>query len=126
MERQAHVEDKVNQIFDVLEVECRPVSVSRLGKWDKSRSRLVKVTLLSKTHWTTVLANAYRLRSAGFSFIHIRRSMTEEEREREFELRQEARERNKGLANKQWVVYKGELKNISELPVKKSSIAGNQ
>ncbi|EYC03328.1 hypothetical protein Y032_0094g2694 [Ancylostoma ceylanicum] len=85
MERQTHVEDKVNQIFDVLEVECRPVSVYRLGKWDKSQSRLVEVILPSKTYWTTALANGHRLRSAGLPFIHVRRSMTEEERKRESE-----------------------------------------
>ncbi|EYC13755.1 hypothetical protein Y032_0042g504 [Ancylostoma ceylanicum] len=122
-ERQAHVEGKVNEVFDALDIECRPVTVFRLGKWDGARPRLVKVVLPSKTHWATALANAYRLRSTGLANIHIRRSMTLEERRREFQLRQEARELNKGLPHRQWVVYKGELKKVSDLPARQ--IPGN-
>lgn len=38
--------------------------------------------------------------------------MAAEERRRDFELRQEARERDKG----EWVVFQGELKHISDSP----------
>ncbi|VDL75969.1 unnamed protein product [Nippostrongylus brasiliensis] len=101
--------------MDVLEVECTPVEVYRMGELDPTRSRLVKVVLPSSTHWRIALANAHRLRSANFRDIFIRKSMTVEERRKQYELRKEAKERTKGKSEKEWVVYKGELRRVSEL-----------
>lgn len=42
--------------------------------------------------------------------------MTLEERKREFELRQECRERNRDLKTRAWVVYRGELRQVQDLP----------
>ncbi|KAK5969739.1 hypothetical protein GCK32_011043 [Trichostrongylus colubriformis] len=52
--------------------------------------------------------------------LFVRRSMTEDERKREYELRKEAEERNKGKDVREWVVYQGQLKHTSELPHKRS------
>lgn len=43
--------------------------------------------------------------------------MTVEERQREFELRQMARERNRLHGAKEWVVYRGQLARVSEMRV---------
>ncbi|KAL6728383.1 hypothetical protein Aduo_010162 [Ancylostoma duodenale] len=43
-----------------------------------------------------------------------------EERKREYELRQAARERNKGKAQREWVVYRSELVRASDLNRHKS------
>ncbi|XGW16282.1 hypothetical protein V3C99_001610, partial [Haemonchus contortus] len=114
-ERQKDLENKVADLLDVLEVECRPVEIYRMGKLDPSRPRLVKILLPSKAHWRTALANAKNLRSAGLANVFVRKSMTAEERRHEYELRQEARERNRGKSQREWVVFRGELRKISDL-----------
>uniref|UniRef100_A0A7I4Z3K9 Transposase n=1 Tax=Haemonchus contortus TaxID=6289 RepID=A0A7I4Z3K9_HAECO len=80
-----------------------------MGRPDPERPRLVKVVLPTRAHWRRALANARLLRGAGLSNVFIRRSMTEDERKRESELRQQARERNKGKTLRVWVVYQGHL-----------------
>ncbi|XGW34903.1 hypothetical protein V3C99_018728 [Haemonchus contortus] len=114
--RQSDVEEKVSTVLDALDVECRPTEVYRMGKPDPGRPRLVKVVLPTRSHWRRALANARLLRNAGLSNVFIRRSMTEDERRHENELRQQARERNKGKAIREWVVYQGQLKHVSDLP----------
>ncbi|EYC08158.1 hypothetical protein Y032_0067g24 [Ancylostoma ceylanicum] len=113
--RQKFDEERVSEMLDALGVQCRPCDVHRLGKYDISRPRLLKILLPSRSHWSAVLANSHKLRSCGFQNIYVRRSMTTTERQREFELRQEARARNRDLGSKQWVIYRGELRRVSEL-----------
>uniref|UniRef100_A0A7I4XYW4 Uncharacterized protein n=1 Tax=Haemonchus contortus TaxID=6289 RepID=A0A7I4XYW4_HAECO len=122
-EKQRDLESKVFDILDVLNVECRPVEVYRMGKEVSSRPRLVKVLLPSRFHWRTALANARNLKTNGFANIFVRRSMTHEERKQEYELRQQARERNRGKTVREWVVYKGELRRVSELSQRPSGNA---
>lgn len=89
-------------------MEC-PVTCYRLGKLSHQhpqRPRLVKVILPTRFHWRLVLANVRLLRGSPYSHVFVRKSMTSVERQREFELRQIARERNNGKANREWVVYK--------------------
>ncbi|EYC43207.1 hypothetical protein Y032_0500g2579 [Ancylostoma ceylanicum] len=109
------LEEKVSNVLDALNTHCRPMDIYRMGKFDPSRSRLVKVVLPSTFYWRRALANARLLRDAGFPDVYVRRSMTSEERKREYELRQAARERNKGKAHREWVVYRGELVRVSDL-----------
>ncbi|KAL6730624.1 hypothetical protein Aduo_001580 [Ancylostoma duodenale] len=120
-ERQRDVERKVTDLLDAVKVECRPDKVLRMGVPNPNRPRLIKVVLPSRLCWRTALANAKLLRSAGYSHVFLRKSMTAEERKRDFELRQEARERNKGKPTREWVVFRGELKRISDLPRVKNS-----
>ncbi|EYB90673.1 hypothetical protein Y032_0216g2378 [Ancylostoma ceylanicum] len=122
-ERQVDLENKVMDVLNVLDVECRPVEVYRLGRPDPSRPRLIKVVFPTRAHWRTALSNGRLLRSSRLSGVFIRRSMTEEERKKDYELRQIAREKNAGLSRKEWVVYRGEVRRISELP--KASSSGN-
>ncbi|PIO76882.1 hypothetical protein TELCIR_01034 [Teladorsagia circumcincta] len=97
--RQKSLEDDVSKVLDALKVECRPSEIYRIGKSDPKRPRLVKVVLPARSHWRTALANARLLRDAGFPQVFIRKSMTLEERQRDFELRQMARDRNKALSD---------------------------
>ncbi|KAL6741903.1 hypothetical protein Aduo_015110 [Ancylostoma duodenale] len=115
-QHQADVEKKVTEVLDVLNVQCRPSDIFRIGKMDNSRPRLVKVVLPSTYHWRIALANARLLRSSKFSYVFVRRSMSSEERKREFELRQQARDLNHAKGEREWVVFRGELKRISDLP----------
>lgn len=119
-DRQKHLEEKINKVFDAINVECRPSEIYRMGKIDPRRPRLVKVVFPSQAHWRTALANARLLKESGFPNVYIRRSMTAEERQREYELRQTARERNRDKGFKEWVVYKGNLIRASEIPHKHS------
>uniref|UniRef100_A0A0N4WGI1 Nucleic-acid-binding protein from transposon X-element n=1 Tax=Haemonchus placei TaxID=6290 RepID=A0A0N4WGI1_HAEPC len=113
--RQRDLEDKVAEVLVAVDVECRPVEIYRMGKPNSKHPRVVKVVLPSRVH-RRALASARLLRDAGFPKVFIRRSMTEDERKREYELRQEARERNKGSGVREWVVYHGQLKRAAELP----------
>ncbi|VDL80243.1 unnamed protein product [Nippostrongylus brasiliensis] len=106
---------KVRSLMDALDLECMPSEVFRMGRPRPNKPRLVKIVLPSTYFWRRALANARLLPSAGFRNVFIRRSMTEDERKREAELRQEAKERNSGLSSKEWVVYRGELRRVSEL-----------
>ena len=119
--RQLDLEGKVTKLLDVLDVECRPVTLHRIGKYDPSRNRLVMLELPTRFHWTMVLAKARSLKSTAFFNVYIRKSMTIAERQTEFELRQQAREKNKGRPQKEWVVYKGKLVRRTEIASKQGN-----
>lgn len=67
------------------------------------------------------LVNGFRLRSSTFSNVFISKSLTPDERKWEFDLRQECRERNKGLKKHAWVVYRGEIRRVEDLPKVRAS-----
>ncbi|VDL80227.1 unnamed protein product [Nippostrongylus brasiliensis] len=119
-ERLSHLEDRVRDVLDALDVECKPCELYRMGSPSSHRPRLVKVVLPTVGHWRTALSNTRQLRDAGFRDVFVRRSMTAEERQRDYQLRQEARERNKGMSRKEWVVYKDALVKVSDLPNRQS------
>ncbi|KAK6047658.1 hypothetical protein COOONC_14838 [Cooperia oncophora] len=114
-EKQRELEEKVAGVLDVLNVECRPVEVYRMGRLSDVRPRVIKVVLPSRNHWLTALSNARFLRSSQYSHVYVRKSMTPDERRHDFELRQEANKRNNECGKKTWVVYKNELKNVKDL-----------
>ena len=115
-ERQMQLESKITKVLDTIDVECRPCEVYRMGRMDGRSTRLVKVVLPTRAHWRTALNNAKALRSSSeFSSVFIRRSMSFEERKKEFELRQIVKERNAGKPQKEWVIYKGEIRRKSDL-----------
>lgn len=109
------LENKVENVMSALQVECRPSEVYRMGKFDPARPRLVKIVFPSKYYWSLALANARLLKPAGFPDLFIRRSMTEPERKKDYELRQLAKERNRLKGFKEWVVFRGELRRVAEL-----------
>ncbi|EYC20166.1 hypothetical protein Y032_0022g484 [Ancylostoma ceylanicum] len=116
LDRGLDLERKVCDILEIVKVDARPSEVFRMGKPNSAKPRLVKVVLPSTSCWRTALSNSRLLRSSASSNVFIRKSMTPEERKREFELRQIARERNKGKKDREWVVYKGQLTHVSDLP----------
>ena len=115
-ERAADLKKKVDDLLDVLEIDCPVHDIFRVGKSNGSRPPLVKVVFPSKFYWRKALSNSPKLRRAGFNNIYIRKSMTADERQHEYELRRQARERNAGKPTREWVVFRGELKHVSELP----------
>ncbi|KAL6739036.1 hypothetical protein Aduo_012526 [Ancylostoma duodenale] len=98
-DRQIDLENKVMELLDVVDVECRQVEVYRLGRPDPSRPRLIKV----KEH------------------NRRRKKERKKERKKDYELRQIAKEKNAGQPRKEWVVYRGEVRKISDLPNTSSS-----
>lgn len=54
--------NRVNQILDFLGVECRPLSVFRMGRPQQNRPRLIKVVLPSSRHQAEAVRRAPRLR----------------------------------------------------------------
>ncbi|EYC38448.1 hypothetical protein Y032_0715g1768 [Ancylostoma ceylanicum] len=121
-EKQAELEKRVTDILDVLEVDCKPSEVFRMGRVNGGRPRLVKLILPSRSYWATALRNAHRLRTSSYSSVFVRKSMTPDERKLDYDLRQEAKDRNKSANERVWVVYKGELKRIQDLPYRQQSV----
>ncbi|VDL81095.1 unnamed protein product [Nippostrongylus brasiliensis] len=120
-ERQLDLDVKIGKIFDILDIESRPVANYRMGKFLPTRPRLVKVVLHSRSHFLTALRNARRLLTTEFKGVYVRQSMTYDERRHDFELRQEAKKRN-GEANERiWAVYRGELVKIDTIKNNRNS-----
>lgn len=121
-ERCKDLDGEVFCLLDKLRVDCKPSAVYRLGNYNSSRPRLVKVVFPSSFHWRVALSNARLLHGVpGLENVFVRWSMTLDERKRDIELRQLAKERNAGKAKREWVVYRNELKHVSDLP----SFVGN-
>lgn len=93
-------------VVDVLNVECGPPAVSRMGKPDPSRPRLVKVVLRPvRTGIELLPMPAFFGRTSGLEDVFVRRSTNPEERKRDFELTigKLAKERNVSKARREWV-----------------------
>lgn len=80
---------------------------------------MVKVVLASQYYWRRALANTCTLRAASVAGMLMRRSVTAGETKREFEQERELNQlptgRNKGKARREWVIYRSQLRHISEL-----------
>ncbi|RCN42638.1 hypothetical protein ANCCAN_11389 [Ancylostoma caninum] len=105
--RMKNLETKVENVLSALQMECRPSELYRMGKFDPKRPRLVKIVFSSKLYWSLGLTNARLLKLAGYPDLFIRRSMTEIESQKDYELHQLATERNRERCFKEWVVYRG-------------------
>ncbi|CAK5019037.1 unnamed protein product [Meloidogyne enterolobii] len=114
-DREKFVNDKktINNIIDSLGIPADPVTIYRMGKQrTDNKGRPLKVIMPSSFHQRLVLARAKSLRSSpSLSNIFIRPSQTREERQKEFELRKECRERNNALKEGEppWKIYKGKI-----------------
>ncbi|EYC13523.1 hypothetical protein Y032_0043g763 [Ancylostoma ceylanicum] len=127
-QRQAHTENAVLSLLDKLDIETRPVEISRLGSINSSSPRLIKCVFSSKRYYLEALRKARLLRGIpDCSEIYIRRSMTRAERENDKALRQKAREMNKKEfnGNKVYVVYRDSIVKASEIPKIKESLQKN-
>ncbi|KHJ99121.1 hypothetical protein OESDEN_00889 [Oesophagostomum dentatum] len=99
------LECKVAEVLDALNVDCLPEAVYRLGKYNEKGKRLIKVVLPSMKRFAIALANAHKLRGTALSNIYVRENMTAAERAKDFELLQEALQRNQNKATKEWIPY---------------------
>ncbi|KIH63414.1 hypothetical protein ANCDUO_06282 [Ancylostoma duodenale] len=121
LERQKDLENKVADILDTLKVDRLPEATYRMGKLNETRPRLVKVVLPSRSHWSRALSNAYLLRRNKYSSVHVRRSMTSNERAKKYELCQQARAKNEAVSNVEILPPFGSFDhNIAKLAIKLS------
>ncbi|EYC42576.1 hypothetical protein Y032_0526g2944 [Ancylostoma ceylanicum] len=72
----------VNSILNHLDVECIPCSVYRMGRYNATRGRLVKVVLPTTKFQQLAVKRASRLRSFSHKGVYLRPSLTKEERDR--------------------------------------------
>lgn len=77
----------VTEILAVLNVECLPKTVYRMGKPSSNHPRLLKVILPTSRFQKQVLRNASRLRFTPFRDVFLRESLTWAERKRRREER---------------------------------------
>ncbi|MPC97330.1 hypothetical protein E2C01_092641 [Portunus trituberculatus] len=67
----------------------------RLGKYEKGKTRAIKIMLKSQVTAEGLLSNAWKLKDAKETkMIYVRRNMTEEDRAKMRELTTEVREKN--------------------------------
>ena len=90
----------VGEMLDLANLECRPLAVYRMGQVREAASgkpqhpRPLKVLLPASAFQRTLLrhARSIRLAEARFNSVWIRPSLTKEQREQEFKLREDVRE----------------------------------
>ncbi|KIH54541.1 hypothetical protein ANCDUO_15313 [Ancylostoma duodenale] len=94
-QRLAHTKAETCKVLSALGVEARPTEVYRMGDFTEGKARLIKCVLPSESFFRKALRNAPTLRHIhGFDHIYVRRSFTREQREKEKELRRQARKLN--------------------------------
>ncbi|KIH47261.1 hypothetical protein ANCDUO_22682 [Ancylostoma duodenale] len=128
LQRLAHTEAETCKVLSALGVEARPTEVHRMGDFNEGKARLIKCVLPSESFSRKALRNAPTLRHMhGFDHVYVRRSLTREEREKEKELRRQARELNMKEHNgsKVYVVYREQIVKVSDIPKIKASGSKN-
>ena len=114
--RQEHTEKYVYNILNSLDVETRPLEIYRMGKITNGKPRYVKCVLPSKFYCLDLLSKASRLRSIpDLQGVYIRKSMTPEERAKDRELRNIAREKNHKEGKRTYVVYRNEVVKVADI-----------
>uniref|UniRef100_A0A914CRT9 Uncharacterized protein n=1 Tax=Acrobeloides nanus TaxID=290746 RepID=A0A914CRT9_9BILA len=99
LERRIHEIKAVCGILDQIGVEANLVATYRLGQRNDDQAktpppRLLKVIFATRQMQRQVISNAKKLRSiAHFKKVFIQPSLTKEQRDHQFELRKELRER---------------------------------
>jgi hypothetical protein len=92
--RRAHNKKAINDILDQLDIDSEPVCVYRMGVPDPKRPRLLKAVLPSSTIQRQLLRNSRKLASfPAHKNTFIRPSLTKQQRDNEYNLRKEMRER---------------------------------
>jgi len=92
--RRAHNNKAVNDIMDQLDIDSEAVCIYRMGVPDANRPRLLKVVLPSSTIQRQLLRNSRKLASLpAHKNTFIRPSLTKLQRDNEYNLRKEMRER---------------------------------
>lgn len=108
--------ESISTLLDEIDADAVPTSIYRLpgNTNDSNRPRLLKVVLSTSAQQREVLKNAKKLKnSERFKGTWLRPSMTYEERQRDYELRQAAKKlRTQGknyVYVKNWKLYVGSL-----------------
>ncbi|KAK6011327.1 hypothetical protein OSTOST_23594, partial [Ostertagia ostertagi] len=127
-QRQACTVSFVTGLLDVLNIEAHPVELYRMGAMMEDKPRPIKCVFSSRRSLLEVLSNARKLRNTtAYKDVYIRKSMSREERQKESNLRMQARELNKKepQGKRTYVVYRGELVKVSDIPqIKKKNGGG--
>ncbi|PIO76139.1 hypothetical protein TELCIR_01787 [Teladorsagia circumcincta] len=124
-----HTEKFVSGILDSLDTETRPVEVYRMGRFVEGKPRIVKCVFSSRRFMLDILSKARCLRIfPKYKEVFVRRSMTIDERQKERDLRERARELNDNEfeGKKVYVVYKGAVIKASEIPRGKKAHTSTQ
>ena len=83
---------QITNLLDEIDVEGTIVSCYRLGQKKEGRHRLLKVVLATTSQQRNLISNARKLKtSTQFPRTFVRPSLTPDQQQREFQLRQELR-----------------------------------
>lgn len=104
----------IGKLLDVLDVECEPTQIYRMGNPKNDKPRLVKVVLPSSYYKSDCLKNAKKLKTSEFTGVFIRPSMTKAERDADFLLRQQLREAIARNDGKFYFISKGQVIGVEK------------
>lgn len=96
--REKHQEDNciIKDMLVELGVECDPLCTYRMGQQTQGRPRLIKVMMPATIFQRQVLLNCKNLKNSSlFGNFFVRPSLTKEQRDAEFLLRQECRKKTR-------------------------------
>ena len=89
-------EEMVQQMLDVFDLEVRPLAVFRMGKKMADRPRLLKIEFAMRSVVAKILSRKRGLsKHEQFKRVHVRKSMSFEERQQTKKLQMECNEKNK-------------------------------
>jgi hypothetical protein len=92
-QRRVANQQSVMEILDVLDIDVEPSCVYRMGVSSRHRPRLIKVVLPNSATQRLLLKKSKGLKNSPLNNIYIRPSLTRIQLDREYNLRQELRER---------------------------------
>lgn len=114
-DRENFIDDtnKINKIIDSLGIPTNPITTYRMGKpRNDGKGRPIKVVMPTTYHQRLILSRSKSLRNiSDFSGVYLRPSMTKEERQHDYELRKECRDKNSKLnvGEPPWKIFKGKI-----------------
>lgn len=112
-ERTARDKAVLEEVFDILNVEAGVVDVRRLGKPNKNRPRLLRVSLSNICHKQEILRKSKSLKSSRFQNIFIQPDFTPMQQVIEQKLREELKRRREN--GEDVVIHGGVVRLRSEL-----------
>lgn len=116
-ERSSTDKHKLVSLFDELDVEAEVATTFRMGNKNDSRPRLTKVILANTKQQKAVIMAAKKLKSsAEFRGVFIRPSLTKAERDEDYVLRKECRERRMNGERVRILGLTGQKREIVKIP----------
>ena len=120
-ERKASDKERCHELFEAIGMSsCDIKDVSRVGRVNAGKRRLMRVTVDSEESKWLIISNSKHLRHIEkYKSIYVKPDLTPFQRKLDFELRKELNQRRSTRPDKDFVIHKGKI-------VERNSIRGFQ